>query len=265
MISTTLAAAAFGADPGHWPLPTARDAAGLLSRAVASGGQGRYSSAQADLAELLRREPRGRWASLALSTRASFHRQLGWHEVARGWDGLALAVASRVPEAGVDALIGLAADALGMGRLAASAALLARATALLNGTEAAPARLPIRLAWVNAELAMAAGDGAAARSHAQRGVELAEQALPELRRHRVKSDVVLAAALCSDGNLALSRALADAALADTQTYALVPLRWALACLLAGIGSAAHSPAEVARIRDQSAAFVTRHGGRWSSS
>ena len=46
---------------------------------------------------------------------------------------------------------------------------------------------------------------------------------------------------------------------------LVPLRWALACLLAGIGSGTHSPAEVARIRDQSATFVTRHGGNWSSS
>jgi hypothetical protein len=265
MISTTLADAAFGIDPGRWPLPAARTTEEMLLRAVAAGGQGRYSSAHADLTELLRSEPRGRLASLAMSTRASFHRQLGWHVLARGWDGRALATAGRDPEAGADALIGLAADALGLGRLAASAALLTRATAVLDDAATPPARLAIRMAWVSAELAMAAGDGDGARRHAHRGVALAEQALPELRRHRVKSDVVLAAALCCARELGLSRALADAALADTRTYGLVPLRWALACLLAGIGSQTHSPAALADIRDRSAAFITRHGGRLSSS
>lgn len=264
MTPTVLAAAAFGADPGHWPLPSARDAEEFLLRAVAAGGQGRYGSARSDLAELLRLQPTGRVGALAMSTRASFHRQLGWHAVARRWDGRALALAGADPEAAVDALIGLAADALGLGRLAASAALLQRATALLQAAEAAPPRLAIRFAWVNAELAMAAGDGPAALQHARRASELAERALPELRRHRVKSDVVLAAALCSAGELARSRELADIALVDAETCGLVPLCWALACLLSGIGSAAHSPAEVAEIRDRTAAFVTRHGGRWSS-
>jgi len=265
MISTTLQNAAFGTDPGRWPLAAARTTDELLLRAVAAGGQGRYSSAQADLTELLRREPQGRRASLAMSTRASFLRQLGWHAHARGWDGRALAAAGRDPEAGVDALIGLAADALGLGRLAASAALLTRASAVLDDAEVPPARLAIRMAWVRAELAMAAGHGGEARRHAQRGVELAEQALPGLRRHRVKSDVVLAAALCSDLDLEPSRAVADTALADTETYGLVPLRWALACLLAEIGSPTHSPAALAGIRDRSATFITRHGGRLSSS
>ena len=264
MTPTALAAAAFGADPGRWPLPPVCDAEGLLLRAVAAGGQGRYGSARSDLAELLRLAPTGRIGALAMSTRASFHRQLGWHEVARRWDGRAIALAGRDTEAGVDALIGLAADALGLARLAASAALLQRATALLQVAETAPPRLAIRLAWVNSELAMAAGDGPDALKHAHRAAELAEMALPELRRHRVKSDVVLAAALCSAGDLVRSRDLADTALVDTETFGLVPLRWALACLLSGIGSAAHSPVEVAQIRDQTAAFVTRHGGRWSS-
>ena len=267
--ASTLGSAAFGADPGRWPLSAPLGADELLLRAVAAGGQGRYASAQADLAELLRRDPPGRWVSLAMSTRASFYRQLGWHERARGWDGRALARAGSDSQAGVDALIGLAADALGLGRLAASAALLSRATALLDGAgagaKAPPDRLRIRLSWVRAELAMAAGHGDDARDHARRGVELAEQALPALRRHRVKSDVVLAAALCSAGDLAASRAVADSALTDTLTYGLVPLRWALACLLAGIGSEMHGPAEIADIRDQSAAFVTRHGGHLRSS
>jgi len=268
-LASTLGSAAFGPDPGRWPLPAACGPQELLLRAVAAGGQGRYASAQADLDELLRRDPPGRWVSLAMSTRASFHRQLGWHELARGWDGRALARAADDPESGIDALIGLAADALGLGRLAASAAVLTRATALLHGAgagaQAPPDRLPIRLSWVRAELAMAAGCGDDALDHARSGVELAEQALPALRRHRVKSDVVLAAALCSSGDLAGSRAVADAALTDTRTYGLVPLRWALACLLAGIGSATHGPAEIADIRDQSAAFVTRHGGQLRSS
>jgi hypothetical protein len=58
--------------------------------------------------------------------------------------------------------------------------------------------------------------------------------------------------------------VADAALADTQAAGLVPLRWALASLLAGIGSAAYSATRIAEIRDHSAAFVTRHGGQWST-
>ncbi|MEJ6535640.1 MAG: hypothetical protein QNL98_00080 [Mycobacterium sp.] len=264
MISTTLAATAFGADPGCWPLPAARNADELLLRAVAAGGQGRYSSAHADLAELLRAEPRGRRISLAMSTRASFHRQLGWHAQARGWDGRALALAGQDPESGVDALIGLAADALGLGRLAASAALLNRADGLMEAAGSLAPRLAIRLAWVGSELAMAAGEGADALNHAERARELAAQARPALCRHRVKSEVVLAAALCSSGDLAGSRAVADAALADTQSHGLVPLRWALACLLADIGSSTHAGAEVVEIRDLSATFITRHGGRLSS-
>jgi len=264
MTSSRLADAAFGREPGRWPLPAARDTTELWLRAVAAGGQGRYAAARADLSELLRLRPVGAAASLALSTRASFLRQQGWHDLARRWDGAALAAAGADPEAGVDALIGLAADALGVGRLAASAALLERAGELHRRADAPPARLAIRLAWVNAELAMAATDGAGALHHARRGVELAQLAGTEHRRHLIKSDLVLAAALCSSGDPAGSRAVADAALADTQAVGLVPLRWALASLLAGIGSAAYSATRIAEIRDHSAAFVTRHGGRWST-
>ena len=75
-----------------------------------------------------------------------------------------MAMACSDQEAGADALIGLAADALGVGRFAASAVALRRAAELL--TRSAPARLPVRLAWVSAELAMARGDGATAMGHA---------------------------------------------------------------------------------------------------
>ncbi len=115
---------------------------------------------------------------------------------------------------------------------------------------------------MGAELAMAGGDGRRALAEAERGVELAEQALPALRRHRVKSDVVLAAALCSAGLPERAREVADATLADATDYGLVPLQWALACLLADVGSATHSPHEVITIRDQCRDLVTRRGGRW---
>jgi hypothetical protein len=114
-----LAATAFGDQPGRWPLPSARTPRQLWLRAVGAGGQGRYGSARDDLARLLRGAPADVLASLAHSTQASFLRQLGWHRLARGRDGRALALAGADPEAVADALIGLAADALGLGRLAA--------------------------------------------------------------------------------------------------------------------------------------------------
>ena len=247
--------AAFGDDPGCWPLPAAGSAEELWLRTVVAGGQGRYASAYTDLARVRRAHGVGRLASLAHSTQASFLRQLGWHDRARGWDGRALAVAGEDLEALGDALIGLAADALGVGRFAASAAALRRAQGLLDE---GPARLAVRLAWVSAELAMATGDGAAAVGHAERAVELA--AALGSTRHSVKSDVVLAAALCSDGRLDRSRNVADAALDTTQRLGFVPLNWALACILGDIGSGNHSAAQVVGIRDESADTVRRRGG-----
>ena len=250
-----IANAAFGDDPGRWPLPAAHSAEELWLRAVVAGGQGRYSTANADLASIRRAHGVGRLASLAHSTQASFLRQLGWHDKARRWDGSALAVAGGDPEGSVDALIGIAADALGVGRFAASAAALRRAQGLL---EDGPPRLAVRLSWVSAELAMATGDGATAVGHAKRAGELATAF--GSARHSVKSEVVLAAALCSDGRLDRSRAVADAALEITERLGLVPLSWALACLLGEIGSGNHTADEVVGIRDVSADTVRRRGG-----
>lgn len=255
-----LAAAAFGDRPDWWPLPEPRTPQELWWRGLAAGGQGRYAVARADLAELIHDRSAGRWRSLGHSAYASFLRQLGWHWRAHDWDGRALARAGGDPEAQADALIGLAADALGVGRLAASDALLNRAVPVVRS--AGVPRLDIRLAWVQAELAMAGGRGVDAVRHARHGVDLAERALPGLRRHRVKSDVVLAAALCCAGELTRSRAVADSALADAATFGLVPLGWALASLLSGIGSDVYSDGEIAEVRQRSAQFVTRHGGDW---
>jgi hypothetical protein len=255
-MSIVLANAAFGDDPQRWPLPPASTPHELWLRAVVAGGQGRYGSAIADLGGVCRLQRGGPLVSLAHSTRASLLRQLGWHDRARRWDGEAMALAGSDQEAGADALIGLAADALGAGRLAASATALRRASERL--TRSAPRRLPVRLAWVSAELAMARGDSAPAIGHAERAVELA--AALGSARHAVKTDVILAAALCCAGQLDASRRVADTALPDAERFGMIPLRWALACLLADIGSAVHTAAEVLTIRNECAATVRRRGG-----
>jgi hypothetical protein len=255
-----LAAAAFGDAPGCWPLPVASTPSQLWLRAVAAGGQGRYGSAQTDLMTLRRMPATGPLASLARSTQASFLRQLGGHATARRWDGRALALATGNPEASVDALIGLAADALGMTRFAAAAALLDRAGGLLDDAGEAPDRLALRLAWVRAELAMVSGDGAAALRHAD--VARTRAAASSSLRHRVKTDMVLAAALGSAGEVARARVVADDAFAATERLGLMPLQWALASLLAGVGSERWTAGHICAVRDRCAAELQRRGGVW---
>ena len=267
VIQLTLASAAFGDRPGSWPLPTATTPHQLWLRAIAAGGQGRYGSAYRDLAVLRRSVPGGRLASLAHSTQASFLRQLGWHTLARGWDGRALALAGADAEARADALIGLAADALGVGRFAAAATLLARADSALAPGAMVPDRLPVRRRWVAAELEMASGDGESAVRHAEEAVELAQAMASPIgasARHRVKSDVVLAAALCSAGRIERSRAVAETALDTTGRLHLIPLRWALTCLLIDIESDTFSAQKLHEIRDICAGQVRRAGGAWRS-
>ncbi|WP_414738730.1 hypothetical protein [Mycobacterium haemophilum] len=259
-VELKLAAAAFGNQPGRWPLPTATTPHQLWLRAVAAGGQGRYGSAYRDLAVLRRSVSAGRLASLAYSTHGSFLRQLGWHTLARGWDGRALALAGTDSEARADALIGLAADALGVGRLAAAKTLLTHAESLQVSE-----RVAVRRRWVASELAMVAGDGATAVRCAEEAVELARAMTVASVRHQVKSDVVLAAALCSAGVTERARAVGREALDVTGRFGLVPLRWAVACLLIDTGSItveAKQLRELAKIRDICAGQVRRAGGTW---
>jgi hypothetical protein len=109
---------------------------------------------------------------------------------------------------------------------------------------------------------MAAGDGAAAVRHAENAVKLAKTS--ESARHRAKSDVVLAAALCCAGNLERARTVADAALQTTGRLGLLPLRWALACLLIDIESVTFTAPQLREIRDVCAGQVRRAGGTWRS-
>ncbi|MCA2291707.1 hypothetical protein JF736_24445, partial [Mycobacterium avium] len=156
----------------------------------------------------------------------------------------------------------LAADALGVGRFAAAAALLARVEPLLDSENIVPHRISVRRGWVAAELAMARGDGELAVRRAGEAVEAA--AAGAAARHQVKSEVVLAAALCSAGDIERARAIADTSLHTTARLRLVPLRWALACLLIDIGSVEFSSRQLHEIREVCAGQVRRAGGTWRS-
>jgi len=109
---------------------------------------------------------------------------------------------------------------------------------------------------------MVTGDGATAVHHAEQALELATAATV---RHRVKSQVVLAGALCCAGNLERARAVADTALAETGRLGLIPLQWALACMLIDLNDAAsatYTIEELRGLRDDAAELVRHRGGSW---
>jgi hypothetical protein len=220
--------------------------------AVALGGQGWYASAAALLGELIN----GRdevIAALAGSTLASHLRQMGGHAAAKRVDASALrrlAVLGRpagdeVDPAGVDlagawsdALLGLAADAVGLGRLGEARRLADAASRLDTGAW----RPAVRLGWVRAEISLAAGRPGDAVSPAERAAELA--ATSGSLRHQVKSAMVLAAALTADstecvptaGGTPDGRSRADGLLTEALVTSLdrgmFPLAWPCALLLA---------------------------------
>ncbi|MEY7973133.1 hypothetical protein AB8O38_14150 [Saccharomonospora xinjiangensis] len=185
--------------------------------AVVRGARGEYAAATAVL-EPLSRHGDGVVASLAASALASHRRQLGGHAAALRLDGIAL---RRVVEAGQadhvaagpgwgrgdpdgidqagalsDALLGLAADHLGLGRLAECEALLTRAARAVAVSGCW--RAEVRLGWVQAELALASGRPFDSISPAKRALALAE--VRGAARHVAKSQLVLGAALvASDG------------------------------------------------------------------
>ncbi|MBS9371201.1 hypothetical protein GON09_000145 [Rhodococcus sp. B50] len=208
------------------------------------------------------------WSSSGASTEASLLRQLGGHRVASVSDGRALAEASalrtgseRVLGAWCDAATGLAADALGRGRLAVCGSLLDRCASALDAAEAevgerAFVRQRIRLSWVGAESALAAGDFTRARSHADRAVELAD-GFGSIR-HEVKSDLVRAASLTGLPDRGPATNLAADVLARAQEHGLIPLQWAAAMLLDGLGAGD----DAGRIRDLCATTIGRRGGRF---
>lgn len=262
-----LAAAAFGAEPGiaAADLPIASSATEHWHRAVVLGGQGRYAAARAELSRIDSTDPV--LHSLAHSTAGSLLRQLGWHARAAVANGRAVALilptadrsgASDAAATGpdrtdalCDALTGLAADALGTGRLTLAARLLQRSRTVSNPATA-NWRVRIRWHWVSAETALAGG--APALADAEAALALAEQA-PSVR-HRVKSRLLVAAAAAGAGDRDRALALAETVAAQCREHGLLPLRWASAMLRAGLADSAAASAEA----EACAETIARRGG-----
>ncbi|MFC8933565.1 hypothetical protein ACFT1A_15935 [Rhodococcus sp. NPDC057135] len=250
--SKTLESAAFGANPDLDRFPAPGSTRDCWTTAVVLGGQGHYAGARAAL-DVLDRRTSGFsthsdrvLASLSASTRASFLRQSGRHALAATWDGRALAIVDGLPvnaEAACDALTGLAADALGCGRLPLGWRLLGECRRRLDDDGALVVdgglwRQEIRIEWVSAELALAGGDFTRAGRHAERAVELSGES--ESVRHRVKSGLLRSAALTGTDPSAAVESAVDV-LAQCQQYGLLPLAWASSMLIEGVSGGRTSP------------------------
>ncbi|WP_372508790.1 hypothetical protein [Amycolatopsis iheyensis] len=129
-----------------------------------------------------------------------------------------------------DALLGLAADNLALGRLRAARRLADRAA-----HEDTTWRARVRGGWVGAEIELAAGQGAAAVPHARRAFETAQAR--GARRHAVKSGIVLAVALRAAGapdHREISDGLVGNAMATAEECELLSLLWPAALVLADL-------------------------------
>lgn len=306
---------AFGTPSGRSAagLPEPRDGVEIWWQAVALGGAGHYAAARTALRRLRNATTDPVLLSLAASTGGSLRRQLGWHARAAHDDGYAAALVlprlsagadwaatvHREPaaagvagvagsgyhrhpdlvDAAADALTGLAADALGTGRLVLAARLLDRCGALLAGAgqvrgaeEHAPApgdrvdrsRALVRWHWVRAETALAGGRGPEALADAEAAQILAERG-PSIR-HQVKSRLLVAVAAGVTGDT--ERAAGLAARVDEQCRAagLLPLRWACAMLRTGLpATSAGSPAAALADATACRALIARRGGRFRDS
>ena len=240
----------------------------LWSAAVEQGGIGHTAGAFAILDEVERAGRRcGAPAleSLALSTRASLLRQAGRHRNAAALDGRALLLvgSSGAPEprnrtqtqthraAVLDALVGLAADHLGQVHLAAARRLLARARGIADVADTAwlAGRRPLlRIEWVSAEVAIYSADSASALEHAQHARELCTVADTPLR-HRVKTELIAAAAHAAAGDLLMAAQRAAEVTADARAGGLLPLEWASLALRHGLDPADEDVAgDLTRVR-----------------
>jgi hypothetical protein len=243
-VDEALLASAFGARP-EAVVRVAADAPPLdrWLAAVVLGGQGRYAAAAGHLGRLIgSRDPVV--AALAGTTLASHLRQVGGHAEARRHDAEAARRLTAAPDqpgppdqhgidragATADVLLGLAADAIGLGHPAEATRLLDAARQV---RDAISWRITVRVGWVATELALATGRPDAAVTLADRSKRFAEAA--GATRHTVKSTMMLGVALATggtpDGRRQAVRLLTEAE-AVSLTRGIFPLAWPCALQLA---------------------------------
>lgn len=273
-----LAAAAFGGRPDCplGDLPAARTDWERWLSAVVLGGQGRYAAGRAELTRIRHRTSDPVVSAALDTTWASWCRQLGWHDIAARFDGRAAGLLlpmvsdrrgrvrgetdsareAAVPEAGdivCDALIGLAADAVGTGRITLARRLLARARPW-----AVCWRTRVRLGWVETEVALASEQYSAALQAARRAADQAAAA--PSRRHRLKSQLLLAAATSVAGNREAAATLAQTVTREARELDLLPLYWASVMLRQTITPSADEARGIAKELAGVRAEICRRGG-----
>lgn len=238
----------------------------LLGMALAAGG--RYGAALTVLSPLAESgsEPdatRLVYASLAGASIASVHRQLGRHGVAQQADLTALALGEGDDQATASALLGLAADAVGLGDADEAGLRVAQALTFLppegasvegasvEGAEPAslgdgPWRPWVRVDWVRAEIALLQGHSRDAVLAATAAVQRAEQA--SAPRHVAKGLLLLGIAQlhawrddpAGAGQTLASQTL-DRAASLAEELGALPLIWPTRALLGALGLASEPP------------------------
>ena len=203
---------------------------------VALGASGRYGSALAVLEPLAERAAvdhpaRRLFASLAASTAASVHRQLGRHAAAQELDDQAEGLAGDAAEALFDARLGLAADAVGLGDAAAARSRLEQATALLEG-RSDWWRQRVRVLWVRAEVSLLTGDPGGAIKAAETAVTLAESS--GAPRHVAKSLLFLGVAQVSGGDPNEAAVTLRRAATLSESLGCLPLVWPSRAMLGAL-------------------------------
>jgi tetratricopeptide (TPR) repeat protein len=215
--------------------PAEMAAAGwLLGVALAAGG--RYGGALTVLSPLVdagraAEAPveRRLFAALSASTIASVHRQLGRHAVARASDLEALALSDGAGEAGFDALVGLASDAVGLDEADEAATRLEQARALVPSRSDEWWRQRVRLGWAQAEVQLLEGQVDEAVDTALEAVQRAEHA--RAPRHVAKGLLILGIAQVSGGTATAPGSEGDPAVTLRRAATLaeslgtVPLIW----------------------------------------
>ena len=205
---------------------------------VALGAGGRYGAALTVLSPLVEagRAPSGSpesrlFAALSSATIASVHRQLGRHAVAREADLTALDLSAAEGEAGFDAQLGLAADAVGLEDLDEAIERATLAQQLIPERSDEWWRQRVRLGWVQADIALLEGRAAQAAVAASQAVDRAEEA--RAPRHVAKGLLYLGLAqLSGDDPEAVATLRRAATLAES--LGTVPLIWPARALLGAL-------------------------------
>ncbi|MFN8184285.1 MAG: hypothetical protein U0R23_07685 [Candidatus Nanopelagicales bacterium] len=154
---------------------------------VALGACGRYGEALDVIDGITAGTPE---YSMARSLRASLLRQIGCHDLALVADREAMAGAA-TPGAAIEAMTGLAADAVGLQDALTATTTLAQARSLLDRVSADPHstatwwRHRVRVAWVECEVALLQSRHDDALTHATLALDAAETATAP--RHVAKS------------------------------------------------------------------------------